>query len=1066
MTEGEPNVSAVARMAATIRRFGTAPGVLIVAAAAVVALVLPAMAAAAPPDVTIKNASNLTATTADLEGSVDPKGQSTSWRFEYLTDTAYSENLQNAYPPFLGALTGPTGSTSVAGTITGQLTELQANTTYHLRLVAENADGPGEAVAAGTFATSQAAPLVNTYDPHPIGSETAVLDGVVDTRNAPGTYWFEWGTEDCEVSGCESTAHASSGFNEIQEISPPYNETGEGEWSLSFDGQTTGYFPANPTSTTIRVALEGLSSIGTGNVSVSGASGSSEYLITFTGALANTDVKSLTAENGPNPLPGGIGIKTVLQGGYRTSTKHVTQSLSGLQPETTYHFRLVAENPSGKVETPDREFTTGGPESGCPNQGMPGSSLLPDCRAYELVSPTNGKNGADAQAESHFSYSSTSGNGFAYITSAGFGDVRGTTASAQYVARRTGVSGTNGWSSHNVSPVVIAPDAIAGGNGNLPGFEAFNPELTGAVYRSWSTLPGDPDPKVSEITNFYRLENLDSQDPSAQLVTGSKTTIPTDPYTKRTLKNAYVGASRDLSRVFFQSPWNLTTNGTPTANYAGEYFEYSDANGVRAVGRIPTGSDTQCDDGGGTPCVATEASPALYQEIHVRSGGYSENTISTDGSRVLFNATGALYMREDGNVSYLINASERTPATEPRPAAFQAMTPDGSRIFFTTQEPLVNEDEDPFSTDLYMYEVDKPVGHRLTLLSGRSTEAEAKQVIQISADGHYVYFTAFGQLVQGEPLGQRNGLYLWHDGSVSFIGNFGENDATPASNSVAGANFATPLANLSSRITPDGRTLLFMSEESGSFTGRGGFAGHNNGGFLCNTSPIGEPSPIGAHQPCRMLYLYSADTGRIICVSCNPESDVSTADALTDARFSNTVNPMVQHLSNALSNDGNHVFFTSGEALVPEDTNGNTDAYEYDVQSESIHLISSGTDSQGAVFLDASPDGRNAFFVTTQQLVGWDTDNNADVYDARVDGGFPEPVPVPAGCQGESCLPSSPPAPSAPRIASPSPKPGNPVSPRHCPKGSKSVTKHGKSRCVKKARAKHKRASGKRRAGR
>jgi hypothetical protein len=257
-----------------------------------------------------------------------------------------------------------------------------------------------------------------------------------------------------------------------------------------------------------------------------------------------------------------------------------------------------------------------------------------------------------------------------------------------------------------------------------------------------------------------------------------------------------------------------------------------------------------------------------------------------------------------------------------------------------------------------------------------------------------------------------------------------------------------------------------MSEESGAFAGRGGYEGHNNGGNLCNVSPVGEPSPIGAHQPCRELYLYRADTGRIICVSCNPETDVATGEALTDVKFANNYNPPMQHLSHAISDDGRYVFFTSGEALVPEDTNGNYDAYEYDTQTESLHLISNGTDGQGAVFLDASPDGRNAFIATTQQLVGWDTDNNADIYDARVNGGFPEPVPVPTSCQGEACLPSSPPAPSAPAIASPAPKPGNPETPRQCPKGSKSVTKHGKSRCVKKAHAKHRRAHTNRGAGR
>ena len=83
-------------------------------------------------------------------------------------------------------------------------------------------------------------------------------------------------------------------------------------------------------------------------------------------------------------------------------------------------------------------------------------------------------------------------------------------------------------------------------------------------------------------------------------------------------------------------------------------------------------------------------------------------------------------MGENGSITYQIDASERQPAAEPRPASFQAMTPDGSRMFFTTQEPLVNGDEDPYSTDLYMYEVDKPVGHRFTLLSGNSDEAEAE----------------------------------------------------------------------------------------------------------------------------------------------------------------------------------------------------------------------------------------------------------------------------------------------------------------------------------------------------
>jgi hypothetical protein len=107
-------------------------------------------------------------------------------------------------------------------------------------------------------------------------------------------------------------------------------------------------------------------------------------------------------------------------------------------------------------------------------------------------------------------------------------------------------------------------------------------------------------------------------------------------------------------------------------------------------------------------------------------------------------------------------------------------------------------------------------------------------------------------------------------------------------------------------------------------------------------------------------------------------------------------------LSHALSDDGRYVFFSTAEALVPEDTNGRFDAYEYDTTDGSVHLISSGTDTSDSYFLDASASGHDVYFVTRQQLAGWDTDNAYDLYDARVGGGFPDP-PVLVECRGEAC---------------------------------------------------------------
>ena len=58
--------------------------------------------------------------------------------------------------------------------------------------------------------------------------------------------------------------------------------------------------------------------------------------------------------------------------------------------------------------------------------------------------------------------------------------------------------------------------------------------------------------------------------------------------------------------------------------------------------------------------------------------------------------------------------------------------------------------------------------------------------------------------------------------------------------------------------------------------------------------------------------------------------------------------------------------------------------------SSNVQLI--GTDASG----------RDVFFTTADQLVGQDTDTDIDIYDARVDGGFPAPALSPS-CSGDAC---------------------------------------------------------------
>jgi hypothetical protein len=56
------------------------------------------------------------------------------------------------------------------------------------------------------------------------------------------------------------------------------------------------------------------------------------------------------------------------------SAQPVNRSLSGLDPETTYHFRLVAENAAAKVEGDDEEFTTTAVRT--PAEGVGGMMMM------------------------------------------------------------------------------------------------------------------------------------------------------------------------------------------------------------------------------------------------------------------------------------------------------------------------------------------------------------------------------------------------------------------------------------------------------------------------------------------------------------------------------------------------------------------------------------------------------------------------------------------------------------------------------------------------------------------
>jgi hypothetical protein len=324
-------------------------------------------------------------------------------------------------------------------------------------------------------------------------------------------------------------------------------------------------------------------------------------------------------------------------------------------------------------------------------------------------------------------------------------------------------------------------------------------------------------------------------------------------------------------------------------------------------------------------------------------------------------------------------------------------------------------------------------------------------------DGHRAYFVT--------THAGRTGIFYWQDaggapgGVLSFV--------APLTNThelgPQGINEAFAFAQSDvQRVSPDGKRLLFASALVDP-------VGYEPGS--CASSLVGEGI-------CTELYLYSAQDStpsdpNVVCVSCDlgepgepnlaPYGDSITA--VKDIELTG-VTLSARHITETrnISASGHYVFFSTARALVPADTNGVLDAYEYDTQTEAVQLLSSGTDPYQSFFLDASQDGSNAFILTRARLSGWDVDKAYDLYDVRIDGGVPEPVAQTAECEGESCKVAAPPAPPAPVAGSAAlTGPENP-SQRPCPRGRRAVRKGGKTRCVKKH---HKRAANSnRRAGR
>ena len=287
------------------------------------------------PDVVTAAATGIGSTSATLNGSVNPNGQSTTYWFEYGKTPAYGSKtaVVNA-----GSGTTPTNvSAAVSGLSSGQA--------YHFRLDATSAAGSVQG-ADMTF-TPSLGPSATTKAASSVTSTGARLNGTVNPNGLATTYYFDYGTS---TSYGSKTAVASAGAG-----------TAGKSVSATVTGLGPGIYHFRLVATSSAGTSDGadltFGSAGPPAVQTGSAQGASTTGVTLTGSVNPNGAATnwyfeygTSASYGTKLAPKSAGSGTAATG--------VSAAITKLTAGTTYHYRLVARSSAGTTYGGDVTFTT------------------------------------------------------------------------------------------------------------------------------------------------------------------------------------------------------------------------------------------------------------------------------------------------------------------------------------------------------------------------------------------------------------------------------------------------------------------------------------------------------------------------------------------------------------------------------------------------------------------------------------------------------------------------------------------------------------------------------------
>ena len=845
-----------------------------------------------------------------------------------------------------------------------------------------------EASQVELYGPSLLLPDVTTAPVSSLAPESATLNGTVNPDKAGAgatTCQFVWGTSESfgQVDPCtapvaegESPVSVSAHLEGLEPGKTYYyrlqasngNGVNEGEASQTLHFTTRGPDLAEESALDISSTSATLGA----NIDPRGSNTSYYFEYGLTSAYG-TDIPAAPGES--------IGSSE--------GAVEVERHLQGLAPSATYHYRVVVTSDLEVEPGVFKETVFDGDDQTFTAEPTGGSLTLPDGRAWEQVSPVNkhGGNIFPPQVGTHVIQSSDSGDAMTY---GAFGPTEAAVSGYAFGMQVLSVRGSNGWSSQDLA---LFHRTAAGLADN--GFHFFSGDLSLALvepppFAQFTSLTPEVSPQDSEPTPYIRHNDTCGVQPSTcylPLVTGASGYADVPPGTdfgytveagKPVVNSVFGEATTDLSHVVFSS--NVALTREPIGNEA--LYEWSAGKPPSEELQLVTGEAVSRDHmrafpSNGRDALSSDGSRVIFETL----AGSTDSWHLNQRDMML------------GQTVRLDEVQPGASGAGSPGAVFQAASSDGTVVYFTDWQQLTvgsGANAHRQEADLYECRMQETAGKEECSLTDLTPETGGQKadveptILGASEDGADVYFAATGVLTnQPSSSGERAvagapNLYESHDGTIKLIGVLSSGD----SGDWGGSNdrFELPLFMHTARVSPDGRYLAFMSNRS--------LTGYDN----VDVS-IGEPDqevflfdsateriicascdPSGARpegggvaanipgwDPYRNNFTvyqprYLSNSGRL---------------------FFNSVNALVPQDINKQKDvyEYEPVGIGNCSASLP--------TYEVAVDG-CVSLISSGTSKTESTFMDASDDGNDVFFLTGEKLVGSDVDSALDLYDARV----------------------------------------------------------------------------------